>query len=334
MKKTVHIISFTFIIILTGCEKEQGYYPQWLFYDMLNSGIPDNEITGITVDGFGNKWIGTNSGGIAKFDGTSWAVFNTSNSKLTDDHIVCLVADKQNHIWIGTNGNGLVEFNGKNFTIHNSYNSQLSNDVINCLAVDQEGNKWVGTQYGLVKIKDSSWTIYYPKGILISVNFLSVDGQGTVWIASHDPVVAKVVPDKLVYYYYYETVPDVFTQCFSTDLQGNAWVGVKSNSGSLGYLLKLTGSDWTVYDHSNSGIYVTGINCLSRDEQGNNWLGSSKVTDEANILRYDGITWQIYSTSDFPVNTFSPVVISVDGHGNKWIGTHTGLFVFNENGIK
>jgi ligand-binding sensor domain-containing protein len=334
MKKIGHFISFIFIIILTGCEKEQGYYPQWLFYDMLNSGIPDNEVTGIAFDGLGNKWIGTNSGGIAKFDGISWTVYNTSNSGLPDDHIVCLGADKQDHIWIGTNGNGLVQFDGKNFNHYTSDNSKLSNDVINCLAVDKEGSKWVGTQYGLVKIKDTSWTIYYPKGILVSVNFLSVDGQGNVWIASHDPVIAKLAVDKWIYYYYYETIPDAYTNCFSADLQGNAWVGVKSNSAAAGYLLKLNDTEWTVYDYSNSGIYVTGVNCLGYDEQGHLWLGSSKITSEATILRFDGVNWQSIVTSVFPINSFSPVFISEDILGNKWICTHTGLFVFNENGIK
>jgi ligand-binding sensor domain-containing protein len=328
------IILFFSMMLLTGCEKEENHVTNWKLFDMLNSLVPDNEITGVAFDGLGNKWIGTNSGGLAKFDGNAWTIYNKSNSNLPNDHIVCLASDNLNHVWIGTNGFGLVEFTGDAFIIHNTENSNLSNDVINCIAIDNAGGKRVGTRYGLVTIQDTNWSVFYPKGILVDVNFISVDGQGNIWIASQDPIVAKFNGSNWSYYYYYETLPDASTTCFSSDLQGNAWVGAKSNSESAGYLLKLTGSAWTVYDHTNSSVYTTGINCINPDARGSMWIGSSKVTNDPNVLRFDGSNWQNYYSSDFPLNSFSPVFISADALGNKWICTHTGLFVFNENGIR
>jgi len=54
----------------------------FIIYDKLNSGLPSNWVNAIAIDGQGNKWIGTNGGGLAKFDGVSWTVYNSSNSGL------------------------------------------------------------------------------------------------------------------------------------------------------------------------------------------------------------------------------------------------------------
>jgi ligand-binding sensor domain-containing protein len=41
----------------------------WTVYNTSNSGLPNNRIWAIAIDGQGNKWIGTYGGGLAKFDG-------------------------------------------------------------------------------------------------------------------------------------------------------------------------------------------------------------------------------------------------------------------------
>ena len=59
------------------------------FYNKANSGLPDNDVRSLAIDGSGNKWIGTYDGGLAKFDGKNWTVYNTSNSGLPDNIIAC-----------------------------------------------------------------------------------------------------------------------------------------------------------------------------------------------------------------------------------------------------
>jgi len=62
------------------------------FYNRANSGLPDNIVTSIVIDGSGTKWIGTNSG-LAKFDGTNWTVYNTTNSGLPDNYVTSIAID-------------------------------------------------------------------------------------------------------------------------------------------------------------------------------------------------------------------------------------------------
>jgi ligand-binding sensor domain-containing protein len=72
------------------------------FYNKVNSGLPDNYITSIAIDGSSNKWIGTYEGGFAKFDGTNWTTYNNSNSGLHTDMVRSIAIDEKGNKWIGT----------------------------------------------------------------------------------------------------------------------------------------------------------------------------------------------------------------------------------------
>jgi ligand-binding sensor domain-containing protein len=63
-----------------------------LFITLINSGLPNNVVLSIAIDG-GNKWIGTGAGGLAKFDGSSWTVYNTSNSGLPNNNVRAIAID-------------------------------------------------------------------------------------------------------------------------------------------------------------------------------------------------------------------------------------------------
>jgi ligand-binding sensor domain-containing protein len=58
----------------------------------------------IAIDAQGNKWIGTLTKGLAKFDGVNWTVYNTSNSGLPYDYVHAIAIDKKGNKWIGTYG--------------------------------------------------------------------------------------------------------------------------------------------------------------------------------------------------------------------------------------
>jgi len=71
----------------------------------------------MTTDASGNKWIGTNGGGLAKFDSTTWTVYNTSNSGLPNNSVTSIAIDGSGNKWIGTNGHGLAKFDGASWTV-------------------------------------------------------------------------------------------------------------------------------------------------------------------------------------------------------------------------
>ncbi len=82
----------------------------WTVYNTSNSGLPDNGVRAIAIDGQGNKWIGTYGGGLAKFDGVNWTVYKTSNSGLPNNDVWAITIDGQGNKWIGTGGGGLAVY--------------------------------------------------------------------------------------------------------------------------------------------------------------------------------------------------------------------------------
>ena len=79
-----------------------------------SNGLADNYVISSATDSQGNKWFGTNGGGVSKFDGTSWTNYNTSNG-LADNYVFAIAVDQQGNKWFATN-NGVSKLNATTFT--------------------------------------------------------------------------------------------------------------------------------------------------------------------------------------------------------------------------
>ncbi len=80
----------------------------WTVYNTSNSGLPDDQVLALAIDGSDNIWIGTMFG-LAKFDGSDWSMYRTWNSGLPDNLVFALAIDASN-IWIGTWLGGLAVY--------------------------------------------------------------------------------------------------------------------------------------------------------------------------------------------------------------------------------
>ena len=110
-------------IYVFGLAKFDG--AAWTAYDTSNSGLPDNWVSSIAVDGSGNKWIGTN-GGLAKFDGAHWTIYSSSNSGLPNNFITSIAIDGSENLWIGTILGGLAVFSGGNMAVAVKHGTALN----------------------------------------------------------------------------------------------------------------------------------------------------------------------------------------------------------------
>ncbi len=109
-------------------------------------------ITAIELDQQDNLWIGTNGGGLARYDQTqnSLKIYNHDNSNLPLDMILAIHCDKSGQIWVGVMGGGLCLYNTKAQKF-NQYGIKnlLSNDVIYKILEDDFGKLWVSTNKGI-----------------------------------------------------------------------------------------------------------------------------------------------------------------------------------------
>ena len=73
----------------------------WTVYNTSNSGLPNNEITSIAIDGSELSGLEL-AGGLAKFDGVNWTTYDTSNSDLPHNYVRSIAIDRNGMKWIGT----------------------------------------------------------------------------------------------------------------------------------------------------------------------------------------------------------------------------------------
>jgi hypothetical protein len=118
---------------------------------------------------------------------------------------------------------------------------------------------------------------------------------------------------------YSQTLPDNFIVCMAVDNRGNIWFGTY-----FGGLAKFDGTNWTVYDTSNSSLPSNTIFSLSIESNGHMWIGTT-----AGLIRYNGTNWTLFNTSNSGLRSNIIYSLVIDEMGNKWIGTTAGLAIFN-----
>ncbi len=162
-------------------------------------------------------------------------------------------------------------------------------DEVTCLA--EEGNDlWIGTSGGILKLDrhTSMYTLYNPVDCGMPSNCVSciaVDSSGSKWVGCC----------RTGYYYY-----------------RRYFIGEG--------LAKYDGTEWSLYDTSDSGLPSDYISTLVAEKGGLLWIGTDR-----GLAMFDGTNWRVYdvSNSNLPSNLINS--ISVDSKGTKWIGTASGL---------
>ena len=80
-----------FILLIFSAENGSAYIlGKWITYTKENSGLADNDVRAIGVDGLGNMWFGTVNG-LSRFDGVSWKTFTTAD-KLAHNTVNAIIS--------------------------------------------------------------------------------------------------------------------------------------------------------------------------------------------------------------------------------------------------
>jgi ligand-binding sensor domain-containing protein len=80
----------------------------------LEQGLPQTEVYAMLQDSRKNLWVGTNGGGLSRFNGIKFMTY-TSRDGLLSNMVWALFEDSKKNIWIGTS-NAVSVFNGVSFT--------------------------------------------------------------------------------------------------------------------------------------------------------------------------------------------------------------------------
>ena len=105
----------------------------------LEEGLPQSEIFSLIQDKKGNLWLGTNGGGISRFNGKDFISYNRRHG-LADNNIRSLYQDANELLWIGTSI-GISNFNGVSFKNY-GVNDSVPNAVYIRILEDKKGRIW------------------------------------------------------------------------------------------------------------------------------------------------------------------------------------------------
>ena len=163
----------------------------------------------------GNVWIGTQGGGLIKFNKktgqfTHYLHNPEDPTSLSDNRVFTIYEDRLGEIWIGTYGGGLNRLvsteNGKDNPsfIHFKHETEnprsLNDNRVFSIYEDSFGNLWIGTHSGLNKLnRDDN---QFQRFDMQSVWSIYQDDSGVLWLGTDNGGLYKLNRNKLNFKHY------------------------------------------------------------------------------------------------------------------------------------
>lgn len=141
----------------------------------VQDGLAQSVVRSVLPDSRGFVWLGTQGGGLSRYDGLNFVNFSTREG-LPDNRVNVLYEDDQARLWIGTD-KGLAYYEGR--TIQAWGQRKLN---VKALGQDTAGQLWIGTASGLYKLQDQS--VQRLSGPSRQVNAIFTDQSGHTWLGT------------------------------------------------------------------------------------------------------------------------------------------------------
>ena len=261
----------------------------WIHFT-AEDGVVDWKIWSVLQDRDGAFWLGSNDGGVNRFDpsqeGQNFEVFTTEDG-LAHDMVFSIFQDREDALWFGTLG-GVSRYDGRTFKSL-TFRDGLSHDEVRTVFQDREGKFWFGTEGGGVTRYDPGAEIFQGldrrDGLAGNqVACIVQDHDGNFWFGTDrgatrycppTPLPPGIVVDAVVADRRYQNALEV---SFSSSTQLTAFefrgVSSKTRPGGMVYRYRLKGfcEDWQTtrqsrveYQGLSEGQYTFEVVAVDRD---------------------------------------------------------------------
>ncbi len=272
-----------------------------------NFSLNNEFINSLWCDTTGLVWVGTEKGGINKFNiyQKQFKYYSAdSKDKFRLNHnTVNSILEEGELLWVGTAGGGLNLINRntgkvKYFTYNSQRTNSLGNDFVTSLCRDKNNKLWVGTWGGGFS------------------ELLSVKGTVSFKYYRNDPDNS-------------ESLINNFVSAIVEDCKGNIWIGTE---GGLDLFHPDKNTFIHIQNQANAGEQISEVGCLLQDKNENLWIGTRQGLFFISEEYLDNIDQKVYAIKascfrnnpDIPHSLNENYVISLceDMAGNIWIGTY------------
>ncbi|TFG95251.1 MAG: hypothetical protein E4H13_13665, partial [Calditrichales bacterium] len=149
-------------------DPEKGKVPKFqrYVYDPADpTSLSNNIVRVVYEDRRGTIWLGTEGGGLNRFDPLTEKFYSYKNdpgdqNSISSNHIFSILEDRTGNLWLSTWGGGLNKFDRENNRfIHYTRDNGLPSDAIYGILEDKQGNLWLSSNAGLTKFDPIDLTI-------------------------------------------------------------------------------------------------------------------------------------------------------------------------------
>jgi ligand-binding sensor domain-containing protein len=271
-----------------------------------NYSLNNEFINSIYCDNSGLIWVGTDKGGVNKFNVNQKEFRFLSNDpddqNSLSNNTVNSIMDEIDVLWVGTAGGGLNRYDKKTGLIKYYANNPhryegISSNFITSIYRDRSGDLWIGT-----------WGMGFDK-------MVSPIGAGRFVHQLNNPANPKSLVNN-------------FVSTLYEDKEGNFWVGTE---GGLDLFRKESGTFRHICNSPQSPVMIREVGCLLRDMHGNLWIGTRNGlffidNDQLQYINERNFPDEVICFKNNPDDSASlseNYVISLfeDIQGNIWIGT-------------
>lgn len=288
-----------------GLNKFDGYDFK-VFRNVRNdkASLPDNFIYCLSPALDGGVWIGTNSGGLAKYnvttnDFTSYQHDPYDSESLSNNRVESVFEDSKGRVWVGTDGGGLCQLNQETGKMvrymldDNNPNSISSNSIIG-IVEDKQGLIWVRTRSDIELFNDDTKgfsKLNVPEVTWDSPSDMSgsfyIDSKGIIWATLNNKLVKVNTKTKEFELVNFSNYPEEWLALVDIYPYNDEYLWISDYNG----VFLFNKFDQTVvyfhHDEKNSSsISAGGCLAIMQDRTGSLWVGiNSKGISKLNINR-------------------------------------------------
>jgi ligand-binding sensor domain-containing protein/serine phosphatase RsbU (regulator of sigma subunit) len=312
-------IFLLFSLLITFTSKAQTY--NFKNYS-TDDGLPQSQVLSIFQDSKGYMWFGTNSGGLAKFDGRKFITLN-KNDGLADDNVFSIVEDMHHNLCFGTS-NGLSIYN--HFTFKNYAQKEGLKTPSIFKLLNDENKIWIGTQSGVYVYQDEEIINFDKDSILnnSAVWSIFIDKDKNIWFATQQNGLVYFNPKKNTFKHFNVNNGLMNSFVFSIEQMddGTMLVGTLTGLNKISKQFEITEAD-EISANKNMAYW-----CILKNKNNNFYFGT--VAEGLMNFSFKTNSKLIFNSSNGLTNT-QILSLLKDREGNLWVGTGNGVYKYYNN---
>jgi len=272
-------------------------------------GLPSSEANALCQTANGYVWIGSYAG-LIRYDGKKFQ--NLCETEEVAAGIRALFETADGSLWIGTNDDGVYQYQGDGF-ISRGHENGSALPSVRCFAQLPDGSLYAGTTSGLFLYEDGCFHPVAGDHMTEAVDFLAVDGYGTLWGCGSASSVFAYRNGEVIRYW---DTDDLFGDDCKMLIAHNDWIYIGTFSNSVLGLKLLDDSytDSAIKMQLFGTDSLTTINAIYPASDGKIWVGADNGTgylDSEHVIHTDDELLQCIGVSQ----------IMEDYEGNLWIAS-------------